>query len=1006
MISKSILLLCIAAISGALSAAPVIEFEAGKKSLPANARFITPDGKFRSAANINTPIELDGKKAVVLFPKVKGAQSVYARMVWKKTPQGALFSCHRPMDGLRGYEAGFSDKRFFDLNGDKFSMQISAGKRNSVTGICDRKPSPLAPGKEYDCFIIYTPQSGIAFYAIDTQSKTTVFKRELAFTKALNPKAGEGILCIGGRRSSSKQAGNFAPEGTIIKRLAVWGKSLTEADISKYLGYTVKFPAKKSVAAKIKRAATTFYVNGSSGNDSNDGMSRKNSFKTIQRAADEVQAGDTVLIAPGVYFETVCLNTAGTPDRYITFKGEGKVIITAADRKLREGKAEWRCEDEKLNIYSVPFSHDPVRVLADGFELFPYSAKSCLKTALRTDGYPAPPHGFSFEESEQRLYVRFKAGQKPEKTLVAASPERASGANGHHVWKSDHANFHIGKGAKNGYIKLQNLTFETPGGAGVVTYASNVAVTDCIFSGCRFGVSGVSKARNIFIENCDYSQKGVHGDVMDVIKRAQKEKLNEKFKFYFWCHKSNRNSKKEMSNFETGIVGNVGKNWHIRNCRIDDSFEGFSSWCASAAEDFQVYGNTFRKIVDNAVETENKAKNVRVYNNYFEDVFEPISWQPLAGPPWPGPVFVYRNLVKTTENYKLHATALDNFMPGVFKLGVSGRNWQHDKHGNVPVSVIAARTSKRFVGAPGVGFLVFNNTFDHQDGGLLTTPNPLTGRANRELINFRFFNNIIMTKKMHIKDKWRAPLMEFYSNIVLDSPCNAGHRGIMSQENGKLLKNRSELQLNADWSLGKKSPALGNGILHFEEPDSSTDCGAVPSGTEFDRTCGAGTSPDVSKFSEFRRLVHYNAELIRSLGPEKGTWAVYSFDRKHTVSITIPENNKALKAVFRLSDCTRPHEDIARVWNIFKAEELQLQLTTKSGKTTLSAITPGGTEKYDLGELGRDKYNTLEIISGKGVYLNGKQVSSKAPALPTKGKAAIELHRNILYDLVLSIAIP
>ena len=102
-VKKSILLFCTAVISAALSATPVIEFAAGQKSTPQDTRFITSDGKFHSAANIKTPIELDGKKAIALFPKVNGAQSVYARIVWEKTPQGALFSLHRTLDGFRGY---------------------------------------------------------------------------------------------------------------------------------------------------------------------------------------------------------------------------------------------------------------------------------------------------------------------------------------------------------------------------------------------------------------------------------------------------------------------------------------------------------------------------------------------------------------------------------------------------------------------------------------------------------------------------------------------------------------------------------------------------------------------------------------------------------------------------------------------------------------------------------------------------------------------------------------
>ena len=58
------------------------------------------------------------------------------------------------------------------------------------------------------------------------------------------------------------------------------------------------------------------------------------------------------------------------------------------------------------------------------------------------------------------------------------------------------------------------------------------------------------------------------------------------------------------------------------------------------AEDAQIYGNRFEKLLDNAIEVENHAKNVRIYNNVFIDMPDPISDQPLGGLPWPGPVCV------------------------------------------------------------------------------------------------------------------------------------------------------------------------------------------------------------------------------------------------------------------------------------------------------------------------------------------------------------------------------
>lgn len=78
-------------------------------------------------------------------------------------------------------------------------------------------------------------------------------------------------------------------------------------------------------------ALQNYYV-APDGDDSNTGLSRGQAFRTVNRAADRVRAGDTVMISEGEYAETVRIRTAGTPDRPILFRsitGE-KVVFKGA----------------------------------------------------------------------------------------------------------------------------------------------------------------------------------------------------------------------------------------------------------------------------------------------------------------------------------------------------------------------------------------------------------------------------------------------------------------------------------------------------------------------------------------------------------------------------------------------------------------------------------------------------------------------------------------------------
>ena len=68
----------------------------------------------------------------------------------------------------------------------------------------------------------------------------------------------------------------------------------------------------------------TYYVSANTGQDSNNGLSASSPFKTIQKAADITNPGDTVLIMNGVYTTTegqvLSITRSGTPRAWITYK--------------------------------------------------------------------------------------------------------------------------------------------------------------------------------------------------------------------------------------------------------------------------------------------------------------------------------------------------------------------------------------------------------------------------------------------------------------------------------------------------------------------------------------------------------------------------------------------------------------------------------------------------------------------------------------------------------------
>jgi parallel beta-helix repeat protein len=69
----------------------------------------------------------------------------------------------------------------------------------------------------------------------------------------------------------------------------------------------------------------TYYVSGT-GSDNNDGLSTGKAFRTLQRAADQTQPGDTVLVMNGTYsqaeptWNVLSIETSGRADAWIVYK--------------------------------------------------------------------------------------------------------------------------------------------------------------------------------------------------------------------------------------------------------------------------------------------------------------------------------------------------------------------------------------------------------------------------------------------------------------------------------------------------------------------------------------------------------------------------------------------------------------------------------------------------------------------------------------------------------------
>lgn len=116
--------------------------------------------------------------------------------------------------------------------------------------------------------------------------------------------------------------------------------------------------------------AHTYYV-APTGNDSNAGT-MEHAWRTIQHAADTVQAGDTVFARAGIYNETVNIPTSGSAAGYITFSSYPGELATLDGTGLTVPDGQYGL----FTIWSQSY------IVINGFEIRNYSTVSAKSVPL------------------------------------------------------------------------------------------------------------------------------------------------------------------------------------------------------------------------------------------------------------------------------------------------------------------------------------------------------------------------------------------------------------------------------------------------------------------------------------------------------------------------------------------------------------------------------------------------------------------------------------------------
>ena len=209
----------------------------------------------------------------------------------------------------------------------------------------------------------------------------------------------------------------------------------------------------------------TYYVS-TRGSDGNNGLSPATAFATPQKAATVAQAGDTVLMAAGIYHGTLYPQNSGTAGKPITFGslGDGPVIIDGSTPVTG-----WTPVGG--SVYTATPSFTPIAVVINNVPLKQVTSASAVT-----------PGSGNWYWSGSAITADFGSATPSSADIVVPS--------------NDGSKTTIGWYNLN-YLTFNGLTVRGSGSGGIQGYGSNITVSNCVaeFNG-KAGISFMAMQGN------------------------------------------------------------------------------------------------------------------------------------------------------------------------------------------------------------------------------------------------------------------------------------------------------------------------------------------------------------------------------------------------------------------------------------------------------------------------------------------------------------------------------
>jgi hypothetical protein len=330
-------------------------------------------------------------------------------------------------------------------------------------------------------------------------------------------------------------------------------------------------------------------------------------YRTIQEGVNHAGPGTQVLVADGIYYESVRFPASGSASNWIQVKAAGSAAILDGTGSLNG--QHWKSAGNKMWFLKLG---RPVTYLArDRGRFYNYDSLQGLKKSLGHGSVPMK-EGWFYEAKTTRLYIRSQD-----------NPSR-------HTWQ----------------VPRLNYAFDITGRDWLWIEGFEVRIYGTTTSGC--GVSATNASHMIIRRNRIHSlQLGIFINWNGTEAQGNDTRIEENEIFDPPVNEWPWRAVKGSSMEGTGIIvrGHIGA--IVRSNHVHHIFNGIYTGSSAAMEntaiafDADIYNNHIDHISDDGLEPEGACLNHRFRGNTIDSMLVGVSLAPIAI----GPTWVLRNLL-------------------------------------------------------------------------------------------------------------------------------------------------------------------------------------------------------------------------------------------------------------------------------------------------------------------------------------------------------------------------